>query len=138
MHILVSNDDGVNALGNVALRQSLARIADVYTVAPEHEQSAKSHAISLLPGLAVREILRHPLFLRLAPLALFQYGGLIAVQALWAGPWLTQVGGRTPAEAAAGLFVSWAPSVERAGLVDAKAAGASPSDAPALAPPAAG
>ncbi len=49
-------------------------------------------------------ILRHPLFLRLAPLAVVQYGGLIAVQALWAGPWLTQVGGRTPAEAAAGLF----------------------------------
>lgn len=49
-------------------------------------------------------ILRHPLFLRLAPLAFVQYGGLIAVQALWAGPWLTQVGGRSPAEAAAGLF----------------------------------
>jgi MFS family permease len=49
-------------------------------------------------------ILRHPLFLRLAPLAFVQYGGLIAVQALWAGPWLTTVGGRTPAEAAAGLF----------------------------------
>ncbi|MCB1998196.1 MAG: MFS transporter [Burkholderiaceae bacterium] len=58
-----------------------------------------------VPPAGYREILRHPLFLRLAPLALFQYGGLIAVQALWAGPWLTQVGGRTPAEAAAGLFV---------------------------------
>ena len=33
-----------------------------------------------------------------------QYGGLIAVQSLWAGPWLTVVGGRTPAEAAGGLF----------------------------------
>lgn len=51
-----------------------------------------------------RAIVRHPLFLRLAPLAVLQYGGLIAVQALWAGPWLTQVGGRSPAEAAAGLF----------------------------------
>jgi predicted MFS family arabinose efflux permease len=50
------------------------------------------------------EILRHPLFLRLAPLAFLQYGGLIAVQALWAGPWLTQVAGWTPDEAAAGLF----------------------------------
>ncbi|MEP7281694.1 MAG: MFS transporter [Rubrivivax sp.] len=49
-------------------------------------------------------ILRHPLFVRLAPLAVMQYGGLIAVQALWAGPWLTEVAGRTPAQAAAGLF----------------------------------
>jgi len=32
-----------------------------------------------------REIVRHPLFLRLAPLAFFVYGGLIALQALWAG-----------------------------------------------------
>ena len=50
------------------------------------------------------EILRHPQFLRLVPLAIVQHGGLIAVQALWAGPWLTVVGGRTPAEATAGLF----------------------------------
>lgn len=50
------------------------------------------------------EILRHPLFLRLAPLAVLQYGGLIAVQALWAGPWMTQVAGWTPTQAAAGLF----------------------------------
>jgi predicted MFS family arabinose efflux permease len=49
-------------------------------------------------------ILRHPLFARLAPLAFLQYGGLIAVQALWAGPWLTQVAGWTPAAAAGGLF----------------------------------
>jgi 5'-nucleotidase len=45
--ILVSNDDGVDAPGNVALREGLLRIADVITVAPRYEQSAKSHAISL-------------------------------------------------------------------------------------------
>lgn len=50
-------------------------------------------------------IVRHPLFLRMAPLGFFVYGGLIAVQALWAGPWLTQVGGATPEQAAQGLFV---------------------------------
>jgi hypothetical protein len=32
------------------------------------------------------------------------YGGLIAVQSLWAGPWLTSVVGHTPAQAARGLF----------------------------------
>ncbi|CAD5371857.1 MFS transporter [Rubrivivax sp. A210] len=51
-----------------------------------------------------REVLRHPLFRRLAPLAFFVYGGLIAVQSLWAGPWLTRVSGWTAAQAAQGLF----------------------------------
>ena len=58
------------------------------------------------PGAALgyRVIARHPLFVRTAPLAFFLYGGLIAVQSLWAGPWLTQVAGWTPAAAAQGLF----------------------------------
>jgi MFS family permease len=51
-----------------------------------------------------RSIVRHPLFIRLAPLAVVQYGGLVAMQALWAGPWMTQVTGTTAAGAAAGLF----------------------------------
>lgn len=51
-----------------------------------------------------RDIMRHPMFVALAPLAFFSYGGLIAVQSLWAGPWLTQVSGRTAAQAAQGLF----------------------------------
>jgi predicted MFS family arabinose efflux permease len=49
-------------------------------------------------------IFRHPYFLRLAPLAFVLYGGLVAVQSLWAGPWLSAVAGRTPDEAAQGLF----------------------------------
>jgi MFS family permease len=51
-----------------------------------------------------RDIVRHPLFLRLAPLGFFVYGGMIAIQALWAGPWLTRVAGWSSTEAAAGLF----------------------------------
>ena len=34
----------------------------------------------------------------------FHYGGMVAVQSLWAGPWLSQVCGYTPAQAALGLF----------------------------------
>ncbi|MDW8363535.1 MAG: 5'/3'-nucleotidase SurE [Myxococcales bacterium] len=45
--ILVSNDDGVLAPGNVALREALERIGDVYTVAPTTEQSANSHSLTL-------------------------------------------------------------------------------------------
>jgi MFS family permease len=51
------------------------------------------------------EIWRHPLFLRMAPLGFFLYGGMIAVQSLWAGPWLTRVAGQSPAQAAQGLFL---------------------------------
>ncbi|MEM7605489.1 MAG: 5'/3'-nucleotidase SurE [Myxococcota bacterium] len=45
--ILVTNDDGYDAAGIAALHQALATFADVITVAPLREQSAKSHAISL-------------------------------------------------------------------------------------------
>lgn len=58
------------------------------------------------PGAPVgyASIVRHPLFVRTAPLGFFVYGGLIAVQSLWAGPWLTRVSGWTAAQAAQGLF----------------------------------
>lgn len=49
-------------------------------------------------------ICRHPTFVRFAPLGFFHYGGMIAIQSLWAGPWLVRVCGWTPEAAAAGLF----------------------------------
>jgi len=49
-------------------------------------------------------IVRHPAFVRSWPLAFFTYGGLIAVQSLWAGPWLTHVVMTDPIGAAQGLF----------------------------------
>lgn len=51
-----------------------------------------------------RDIVRDPTFVALAPLGFFSYGGLIAMQSLWIGPWLTQVTGATAQQAAAGLF----------------------------------
>ncbi|RLB48545.1 MAG: 5'/3'-nucleotidase SurE [Deltaproteobacteria bacterium] len=54
--ILVSNDDGVAAAGIVALREALAGFADVYTVAPQLEQSAKSHSITLHHPLRFHEV----------------------------------------------------------------------------------
>jgi hypothetical protein len=52
-----------------------------------------------------RAIVTHPAFVRAAPMGFFTYGGLIAVQALWAGPWMTQVVGLDAVGAAQGLFV---------------------------------
>ncbi len=54
--ILVSNDDGVAAAGLIALREALASFADVYTVAPQLEQSAKSHSITLHHPLRFHEV----------------------------------------------------------------------------------
>ncbi|MBP6901967.1 MAG: MFS transporter [Burkholderiaceae bacterium] len=51
------------------------------------------------------EVFRHPAFVRLAPLGAVAYGGMVALQSLWIGPWLTQVGGLDAAAAAQGLFV---------------------------------
>ncbi len=52
-----------------------------------------------------RQVFSHPAFLRVAPLGFFAYGGMVAMQSLWIGPWLTQVGGRSPVQAAQGLFL---------------------------------
>jgi predicted MFS family arabinose efflux permease len=55
-------------------------------------------------GPSYRAIFTHPYFLRLTPLGFVVYGGLVAVQSLWAGPWLTNVVGASAQQAAAGLF----------------------------------
>lgn len=59
------------------------------------------------PGVAGQgyaAVFRHPTFVRFAPMGVFHYGGLIAVQSLWAGPWLVKVCGWTASQAASGLF----------------------------------
>lgn len=43
-------------------------------------------------------------FRRLVPIGFFSYGGMIAIQTLWAGPWLVNVTGYEPLQAAGGLF----------------------------------
>ncbi len=55
MKILISNDDGFQAPGIVALHAALQDIAEVEVVAPEHNNSAKSNALTLAAPLYVRE-----------------------------------------------------------------------------------
>jgi MFS family permease len=50
------------------------------------------------------EVWRHAYFRRLTPLGFFNYGGMVAIQTLWAVPWMTRVAGYTPVQAATGLF----------------------------------
>ena len=53
----------------------------------------------------LEEIWRNDLFKSLVPMGLFNYGGLFAIQTLWAGPWMIRVSGYTPEESAQGLFL---------------------------------
>ncbi len=53
MKILISNDDGYQAPGIVALYEALRSVADVEVVAPEQNNSAKSNALTLHSPLYV-------------------------------------------------------------------------------------
>ena len=55
MRILLSNDDGYRAEGLQALHAALRTVADVEVVAPEHNNSAKSNALTLNAPLYVHE-----------------------------------------------------------------------------------
>jgi 5'-nucleotidase len=63
MRFLLTNDDGIYAKGLSALYQELSKDADCLIVAPEVEQSAVGHAITLFRPLMVREVKKngHPL-----------------------------------------------------------------------------
>jgi len=58
--ILLTNDDGIYSPGLQTLTRALSRLGEVYTVAPDRERSATSHALTLHRPLLVEEILpRH-------------------------------------------------------------------------------
>lgn len=55
--VLISNDDGINAPGIKALERVMKRIArEVWVIAPETEQSAASHSLTLRTPLRIRKI----------------------------------------------------------------------------------
>lgn len=56
MRILVSNDDGISSRGIQALIEAVSPLAEVWVVAPENEQSAASHSLSLHRPLRARKV----------------------------------------------------------------------------------
>ena len=57
MRILLSNDDGINAAGFGVLQQIAAALdAEVWSVAPESDQSGTAHSLSLHEPLRCREV----------------------------------------------------------------------------------
>src|SRR5262249_37093759 len=54
--LLVTNDDGVHAAGLAALAKAVEGLGDVYVLAPEREQSACGHALTLHRPLRVEQL----------------------------------------------------------------------------------
>jgi 5'-nucleotidase len=63
MRILLTNDDGINAEGLYELYLRLSRKFDITVCAPEAEQSAIGHAITLSRPLRVKKIVKNKKFL---------------------------------------------------------------------------
>ncbi|MFQ5525385.1 MAG: 5'/3'-nucleotidase SurE [Thermoanaerobaculia bacterium] len=54
--VLVTNDDGVFSEGLIRLQEQLADVADVTVVAPDREQSASGHSLTLDRPLRMRKL----------------------------------------------------------------------------------
>jgi len=53
---------------------------------------------------SLSDVWKNKFFKSTIPLGLFNYGGIVAIQTLWAGPWMVRVAGYDPLESATGLF----------------------------------
>ncbi|MEE8522567.1 MAG: 5'/3'-nucleotidase SurE, partial [Thermoanaerobaculia bacterium] len=59
MRILVTNDDGIFSEGLKLLAEALADLGDVLVVAPDREQSASGHSLTLNRPLRIRQVREH-------------------------------------------------------------------------------
>ncbi len=84
-----------------ALHPAPSQASHPITVRPAQAQ-AQDPALSGLRGYWA--LCMRPAFVGYAAMGCFGYGGLIAMQTLWAGPWLIKVCGLLPGQAAGGLF----------------------------------
>jgi MFS family permease len=67
-------------------------------------QSTEPEPVTTPKNGSYAEVWRHPYFRKLVPLGFFNYGGLVAIQTLWAVPWMIKAANYTPVQAATGLF----------------------------------
>ncbi len=56
MRILVTNDDGIDSLGLLALKRSLAEVGEVVVIAPNHNWSAAGHTKTMHKPLRVTKV----------------------------------------------------------------------------------
>lgn len=88
-------------LAALVLLAMLALVA----VVPRWQSSDRPSAPHDPPGrLGYAAIARHPFFRQMVPIGFVNYAGMVAMQTLWAGPWMVQVAGYSADRAALGLF----------------------------------
>ena len=68
----------------------------------DHQKDESLDSSSRLGSFA--DVWKNKFFISVIPMGLLNYGGLMAIQTLWAGPWMTRVAGYSPLESATGLF----------------------------------
>ncbi|RAU21568.1 MFS transporter [Paramagnetospirillum kuznetsovii] len=76
----------------------------IWLVVPERSSSAAPSSL----GMQIADILqifRHAGFWRVAPASMLSMGSFMAIQGLWAGPWLRDICGMSPSQSAQGLTV---------------------------------
>ena len=71
---------------------------------PKWNSSTRDSSIPTQTQGTYAEVWKHPYFRKMAPIGFFCYGGLVAMQTLWAAPWMIKVTGYSSVQAATGMF----------------------------------
>ena len=87
----------------LALLLLLAMVLIAWQV-PRWDVSVPPAGVVVSAKASYGEVWRHAYFRRMVPVGFFVYGGLVAMQTLWATPWMIKVAGYSAAQAASGLF----------------------------------
>ena len=74
----------------------------IFLLIPNWEQKESTSIKSEKESLS--QIWKNKFFISMIPLAFINYGGIQAIQTLWAGPWMLNITGYTPLQSATGLF----------------------------------
>ena len=83
----------------------LSMVAIAWVTPEWHKKAPRPESASARPDTdSYAEVWQSRYFRKMLPLAVFNYGGMVAMQTLWATPWMIRVAGYTSLEAAKGLF----------------------------------
>ena len=80
----------------------LLSIILIFLFIPNWDQKENTSIKSEKESLS--QIWKNKFFISMIPLAFINYGGIQAIQTLWAGPWMLNISGYTPLQSATGLF----------------------------------
>ena len=82
----------------------LLSIVLIFLFIPSWKENNQNHNENSQKSGRLSDVWKNKFFISLIPLAFFNYGGVQAMQTLWAGPWMLNVTGYSPLDSATGLF----------------------------------